>query len=143
MAINLDKSPIIEMTEKLCAAILEQPEYKEINEKITTFSHDTHAKTLYQSLYEHQMRLQQKQEQGLPITEEETHAFQTEYESLLENEAAKGFLEAQQMIEEIEQTINSYITNTIKLGRVPRPEDFLQHQGGCACGGGSCGCGGH
>lgn len=143
MAINLEKSPIIEMTEKLCAAILEQPEYKEINDKLTAFSDDEHAKMLYQSLYDHQNRLQAKQQQGLPITEEETHAFQAEYESLLENENARGFIEAQQMIEEIEQTIQSYITNTIKLGRVPRPEDFLQHQGGCGCGGGSCGCGGH
>lgn len=141
MAINLEKSPVIEMTEKLCAAILELPEYKEISKKIHAFSDDEHAKQLYQSLYNHQMRLHEKQQQGLPITEEETHAFQTEYETVLENEAARGFIEAQQMIEEIEQTINAYITNTIKLGRVPRPEDFIQERhSGC---GGSCGCGAH
>lgn len=141
MSLQSGKSPIIEMTEKLCATILEQPEYKEISEKINKFSADEHAKQLYQSVYEHQMRLQEKQMQGLPITEEETEAFQTEYEALLELETARGFIEAQQMIEEIEQTIQSYIANTIKLGRVPRPEDFIQG-GACGCGG-SCGCGGH
>lgn len=142
MSLQSGKSPIIEMTEKLCATILDQPEYKEISEKINKFSEDEHAKQMYQSVYELQMRLQEKQMQGLPITEEETESFQMEYEALLELETARGFIEAQQMIEEIEQTVQSYITNTFKLGRVPRPEDFIQG-GTCGCGGGSCGCGGH
>lgn len=141
MPLLSEKSPIIEMTEKLCATILEQPEYKEISEKINKFSVDEHAKQMYQSVYEHQMRLQEKQQRGIPITEEESEAFQMKYEALLELETARGFIEAQQMIEEIEQTIYSYIANTIKLGRVPRPEDFIQG-GACGCGG-SCGCGGH
>lgn len=143
MSVETDKNPIIEMTEKLCEAILEQPEYKEINEKLNTFTYNENSKVLYQSLYEHQMRLQQKQQQGLPVSEEETQAFQAEYEALLEDEAARGFIEAQQAIEQIEQTVNMYVSNTIKLGRVPTPADFQASSGSCGCGGGGCGCSGH
>ncbi|WP_165820846.1 YlbF family regulator [Pueribacillus theae] len=141
MSIDTEKSAILEMTEKLCETILDQPEYKEINRKINTFAYNEQAKMLYQSLYDHQMRLHQKQQQGFPVTDEESQAFQKEYEKALENDTIKEFIEAQQQIEEIEQTVNMYVSTTIKLGRLPKPEDF--QSGSCGCGGGACGCGGH
>lgn len=138
MSIQQEKSAIVEMTEKLCETILEQPEYKEIYRKINAFSENEIAKKQYQTLFEHQNYLQQKQQQGAPVTEQETKAFQKEYAALLENKTAREFIEAQQAIEQIEQTVNNYVSTTIKLGRLPNEEDLT---GACGCGNTNCGCG--
>lgn len=140
MSIQQEKSAIVQMTEKLCQTILEQPEYKEIYQKINTFSNNEIAKKQYQTLFEYQTHLQRKQQQGIPITPQENKAFQMEYEELLKNTTAREFIEAQKAIEEIEQTVNNYVSTTIKLGRLPKQEELSV--GACGCGNSSCGCSG-
>jgi cell fate (sporulation/competence/biofilm development) regulator YlbF (YheA/YmcA/DUF963 family) len=135
MSTKVEKDPIIEMTEKLCETILEQPEFKEIKESIATFTSDNTASSEYQEVFNEQVRLQQKQQQGLPISEEETEAFQNRYHELVSNPIVKNFVDAQQAMHKIEQTVTQYVNKTFELERVPKEKDF--ESGSC---GPSCGC---
>lgn len=141
MLVETNGNAIIEMTEKLCETILEQPEYKNVRDKIDAFSLDDEAKSQYQAVYEQQTYLQEKQQQGLQVTEEESANFRKAYQALLNNERARGFIEAQQAVEEVEETIAKYVSYTLKNGQVPQLENLSSSS--CACGGSGCGCGGH
>ena len=85
------------------------------------------------------------------------------------DDAARGFLEARQTIDELLNTINHYLGMSIDLGRAPTPEEIeearqraMSAQSSCSCGGqcdkencdcdgkcdhdhkdGGCGCGNH
>ena len=48
-----------------------------------------------------------------------------------------GFIEAQQNLHEVQETVNQYISKTLELGRVPSDEEM---EGCCGGGGHSCGC---
>ncbi|RBW70741.1 YlbF family regulator [Bacillus taeanensis] len=135
MSTKIEKDPIIKMTEKLCETILEQPEFKEIKESITAFTNDHTASSEYQEVFNEQVRLQQKQQQGLPISEEETETFQNRYHELIGKPVVKNFIDAQQAMHKIEQTVTQYVNKTFELERVPKEEDF--EAGSC---GPSCGC---
>ena len=56
-------------------------------------------------------------------------------EALLGNPVARGFLDAQEELNSIQESIQSHVAKTLELGRLPQPEDF---EGG-SCGHG-CGC---
>jgi hypothetical protein len=48
---------------------------------------------------------------------------------------ARGFLDAQQALHQLQETVTQQLTKTLELGRMPTKEDF--ESGSCGSG---CGC---
>lgn len=126
---------VTQKTKELCQAILDQPELRAARQAIETFINDDKAKAQYESLMSKGQALQQKQQRSQQLSQEEISAFEVDREALLNNPVARGFLDAQQELHEVHETINQYVSKTLELGRMPGESDF---EGGCGHG---CGCG--
>ena len=132
---TIKDSIIIQKTRELCQIIIEQPEFQGIRRRIDSFMTNEEAKTIYQTVVERGDQLQQKQQMGLPLTDEEVAAFETQRETLVNHPIARSFLDAQQEMHKLQETVGQYVAKTFELGRVPEAEDFSA--GSC---GSSCGC---
>ena len=130
-----EANAIIEKTRELCQVILDQPEFQTIRQRITDFMSDDEAKSQYQFLSEQGEVLQLKQQQGLPLTPEEIAEFENRREAFLTNPIAKGFLDARQQMQQMQESVDQYVAKTFELGRLPAEDDF--QSGSC---GSSCGC---
>lgn len=130
-----EESAIIQKTKELCQAILEQPEYQAIQERIQAFLADGPTKEQFQSLNEKGEYLHHKQQQGIALTPEEIGNFESEREKLLSNPIARDFLDAQQEMQQMQESVGNFVSKTLETGRVP---ELSELQGG-SCGSG-CGC---
>jgi hypothetical protein len=54
----------------------------------------------------------------------------------MSNPIARGFLDAQEEMAKVQQTIHQYVSKTLELGKIPSDEDL----NGGSCGHDSCGC---
>lgn len=131
------ESTITQRTLDLCQAIAEQPDFLALKEKFDAFMDDEPLKFRYQQLNELGQLLQMKQADGLALKPEEIAQFEAMREEFLGNPVAQGFLEAQQGMQQIHQSVGKMIDKTFELGRRPTEEEL---QDGSCCGGG-CGCG--
>lgn len=124
-------------TQELCQAILDQDAFPELKAMITDFFADDEAKFLYNDVLDKQRSLQQKQQQGEFITNEEISAFDELRDQLYVNPISRDFLYASQELNKIQDLVIKSVLKTIELERVPTEDDL--YEGGCACGG-NCGC---
>jgi cell fate (sporulation/competence/biofilm development) regulator YlbF (YheA/YmcA/DUF963 family) len=134
MSIAAQESSVSLKTRELCESILNDPEYQGLRRKIDTFLADDRAKELYRTLAEKGEHLQHKQEQGVQLSKEEIAAYEKDRDALVANPVASGFIEAQQNMHKVQETVNQYISKTLELGRVPTDEEM---EGSCGHG---CGC---
>lgn len=139
MVLAAKKSLVIEKTEELCQTILEQDSFKDLQRKIAAFERDEQAQALYEDLCGKQEILQGKQQRGAMLTDEEIENFEKDRDAMFANPVAAGFVEAQQQLHKVQDTITRYVAKTIELGRVPLESEL--RSGGC-CGGGGGGSGG-
>ena len=135
MLTQTEEDVVLEKTRDLCNAILAQPNMGSIRRNIDTFMTDDKSRAQYESLMAKGQALQEKQQQSLALSGEEIADFEKHRESLLSNPVARGFLEAQEALHQIQDSVTKHVSKTLELGRVPGPEDF---EGG-SCGHG-CGC---
>jgi cell fate (sporulation/competence/biofilm development) regulator YlbF (YheA/YmcA/DUF963 family) len=135
MAILSEDSAVILKTRDLCQAILDQPEFQEIRERIIAFQMDDAAQAQYQSLSDKQGALQRKQEQGQELTDQDIDGFERDRDAFMRNPVASGFIDAQQQLHEVKQTITKLVTRTFELGRVPSPDELKSGPcgQGCSC----------
>jgi cell fate (sporulation/competence/biofilm development) regulator YlbF (YheA/YmcA/DUF963 family) len=131
-------SLITDKTRELCQAILDQPELRSARQRIDAFVADDKARAQYEGLMAKGQALQQKQQRAEQLSGEEIAAFEKEREAVLGNPVARGFLEAQEEMHHVHQSINQYVSKTLELGRMPTEADF-EESGGGGCGEG-CGC---
>jgi len=131
-------SLITDKTRELCQAILDQPEMVAARQRIQTFIADDKARAQYEDLMNKGQALQQKQQRSQQLSGEEISAFEKQREALLSNTVARGFLEAQEEMHHVHQSINQFVSKTLELGRMPTEADF-EEEGDCGHGG--CGCG--
>ena len=80
--------------------------------------------------------LQQKQQRSQQLSPEEISSFESDREALLNNPVARGFLDAQEELHHVHETVNRYVAKTLELGRMPTENDFESED----CGHGGCGC---
>jgi len=140
MTTTLEIDKIREKTEELCQFILDQAAFPELKGMINGFLENEEAKALYNEVIEKQRLLQQKQQQGLSLTDEEVDDFNAVREQLYANSIARDFLIASEELDKIQDLVIKYVLKTIELEKVPTEADI--YGGGCACGGGgACGCG--
>ena len=139
MSMIAKDSNVIQKTRDLCDAIAQDIEFVALQGQVERFLENDTAKLQYQSVHEKGEELHQKQQAGVELSDTEIRTFEEARESLLDNDLVREFMEAQQNLQALQQTINKYVGMTMELGRVPQPEDMESSSGGC-CGGG-CGCG--
>jgi cell fate (sporulation/competence/biofilm development) regulator YlbF (YheA/YmcA/DUF963 family) len=137
ISLETKQSPVIEKTRELCEVLLTQESFKKIKQDIDAFSEDEAAREQYNELCDIQDMLQEKDEQGLTLSEEEIADYDAKRDALLANPVAAAFIDAQQQLHKLQETVSQYISKTFKLGRVPEESDF--EKGKC---GPRCGCGG-
>ena len=135
MTTAIAQTPIQAKLHELCETIVSQPEFDSIRQRVDAFMADEASKTLYQSVVEQGDALHQKQHAGEQLEESVVAAFERDRESLFGNPVAKGFLDAQEEIHAITQSVNKSVSKTFELGRIPTAEDM--DEGSCGSG---CGC---
>ena len=136
MQATTEETVILAKTRELCETIIKQPEFRSIRSRIEAFMENPEAQSRYQSVVGKGDALQQKQQAGMPLDGDEIAAFEKDREQLFSNPVAREFLDAQQEMHKIQESVMQYVGKTFELGRVPSAEEFAG--GGC---GPSCGCG--
>jgi len=137
MASTIEETPIARKTRELCQTILDEPSMKASLQRISSFMADEETRAQYDALVEKGQTLQEKQQNSLALTSEEISDFEQHRDSLLQNPVARSFLDAQQELHQVQESIHKYVTKTFELGRLPSDEDLSS---GC-CSHSGCGCG--
>jgi cell fate (sporulation/competence/biofilm development) regulator YlbF (YheA/YmcA/DUF963 family) len=127
-------SIILNKTRELCQTILESPDMATVRNRINSFLADENAKLQYQQVSEKMDFLNQKKNMGVEITDQEIDDFNADRQALLSNPLAKGFLEAQQEVQQVQDLVSQFVAKTFELGRVPKEEDFSSGSCGTGCG---------
>src|SRR6267142_1054894 len=131
MSTQVADSVITQKTQELCQTIVDQPEFENIRKRIDTFMADEGAKLQYQTVMEKGEMLQHKQQMALPMTAEEISDFEKNRDALVNNPVARDFLDAQQAMQKVQESVGQHVAKTFELGRAPRDEDF---EGSCGFG---------
>ena len=126
---------VTEKTRELCEAILSDPAVTSIRKRIDTFMADNKARDQYETVMSKGQALNEKQQRSLPLSGEEVSDFEKHREVLLANPVARGFLDAQEEMHQLQHSIQDHVAKTLELGRVPTAEDM--ESGSCGHG---CGC---
>jgi cell fate (sporulation/competence/biofilm development) regulator YlbF (YheA/YmcA/DUF963 family) len=129
------ESTVVRKTKELCQAILEEPSMQSIRQRIDAFMGDEKARTQYDNVMAKGQMLQQKQQGATPLSGEEIDDFEKHRDALLNNPVARGFIDAQEELHQVQESVHQYVNKTLELGRMPTDEDL----GGGSCGHG-CGC---
>jgi cell fate (sporulation/competence/biofilm development) regulator YlbF (YheA/YmcA/DUF963 family) len=136
MLTQSEQNLVLEKTRELCSTILAQPNMGTIRKNIDSFMADDKSRSQYETLMQKGQELHDKQHRSLPLSGDEVGEFEKQREAVLNNPVARGFLDAQQALHQLQETVTQQITKTLELGRLPKEEDF--EQGSCGHG---CGCG--
>ena len=126
---------IEEKTRELCQAIVDQPEMASIRRRIDTFMTDQSARGQYEAVMSRGNALHEKQHNGQPLDGGEIADFEKQRDTLLQNPVARGFLDAQEELHQLQHAIQKHVAKTLELGRVPTATDL--EEGSCGHG---CGC---
>lgn len=137
MTLLAEKSPVIEKTRELCAAIAADKHFSKLQKDVERFLDDDAARLMYQTVHERGEELHQKQHAGIKLAPSEISEFEAARDQLMKNEVASAFLDAQGELENLQRTIAKYITTTLEIGRVPTDAELADDDGCC---GGGCGC---
>jgi cell fate (sporulation/competence/biofilm development) regulator YlbF (YheA/YmcA/DUF963 family) len=125
---------IEEKAKELCATIIAQPEMISIRKRIDVFLSDAAARGQYETVTSKGQVLHEKQHNGQPLESLEISDFEKSREALLANPVARGFLDAQEELHEIQNSIQKQISKTLELGRIPTAEDLAEGSCGNGCG---------
>jgi len=135
MEATIEESAILLKTKELCQAILDEPNMRAIRGRVDAFMGDEQARTLYDGLVTKGQALQQKQQLSMPLSGDEVTDFEQHRTALFNNPVAKGFLDAQEELHQVQESVQHYVSKTLELGRLPTDEEM----NGGSCGHG-CGC---
>ena len=126
----------MQKTRELCQTILEQPTMQSIRQRIDAFMGDDKTRTHYDDLVQKGQSLQHKQQMAVALSGEEIADFEHHRDELMKNPVARGFLDAQEELHHLQQSVQQYVNKTLELGRLPTEEEL--NAGSCGHG---CGCG--
>jgi cell fate (sporulation/competence/biofilm development) regulator YlbF (YheA/YmcA/DUF963 family) len=128
---------ILQKTRELCESILEQPQFLNIRQRVDAFMGNPAAQKQYETLSDMGQQLHEKQHHGQALTAAEISAFDQQRDAFFANPIAKGFVDAQDEMNQIKQQVTKMVSKTLELGRVPHEDELSE--GGGSCGSG-CGC---
>src|SRR5947209_16217968 len=124
MATITEDNQITLKTKELCQAILDEPNMRSIRQRIDTFMADEKTRAAYDGLVEKGQALQQKQQMAMPLSNDEIVEFEKTRDNLLTNPVARGFLDAQEELHNVQESIHQYVSKTLELGRIPSETDL-------------------
>jgi len=113
--------------------IVDQPEMISIRKRIDTFLADSQARGQYEAVMTKGQALQEKQAQSQQLEGAEIAEFEKHRDALLSNSIARGFLDAQEELHQIQHSIQKHISKTLELGRVPGEADLEEGSCGHGC----------
>jgi len=134
MLTDAESKTVVEKTRELCSTILAQPGMSSIRQNIDSFMADEKSRADYESLMAKGQALHEKQHRSLPLSGDEIGDFEKHRETVLNNPVARGFLDAQEALHHLQESIQTQVSKTLELGRLPSAEDL---EGSCGHG---CGC---
>ena len=134
MANTIQHEVVVEKTLELCESIVTQPGFSQIKNRIEKFMGDDSAKSAYQSVVTKGDELNKKQQMGAPIEHDEIAAFDKQRTELFDNPVARDFIEAQQELHQLQDSVNQYLSKSFELGRIPTAEDMGEGSCGSGCG---------
>ncbi len=137
MAATIEETVISQKTRELCQAILDEPGVQSLRKSIDSFMADESARAQYDGVVAKGQALQQKQQASQALTDEEIADFEQHRDALLKNPVATEFLDAQQQLRDVQESIHRHVNKTFELGRLPSQEDLST---GCCSDGHGCGC---
>lgn len=123
--------------QELCEAIVADEEVKNAREQAESFLADEDAVTLYRQMVGMGRTLHQKQHSGEEPSAAEVREFNDLQDRCDAHPAIVSFVEAQQVLQGIAETVNGYVTKTLEKGTVPTEDEVWGKNGGCGEG---CGC---
>ena len=135
MSIEIAETIVTQKTRELCQALIEEPGLAAARKSIDAFLADNKAQSQYEQLMAKGQALQAKQQKSEPLTGQEIADFEAERDALLANPIARSFLDAQEHMHEVQQSVQKQIHKTLELGHLPTSEDL--EEGSCGSG---CGC---
>jgi len=136
---SVDQNQIVSKTRELCQIILSQPGFIDSRKDIHAFLDDDTAQELYREVSQRGRELEQAQLEGKAPSETELEAFEKQRFAFLENPVARNFIQAQQMMNEVQEIVNTCLNRSFELGRVPTEDELAEARNSCGCGSG-CGC---
>lgn len=137
MPATIEETVITQKTRELCQAILDEPGVQALRRSIDSFMADETARAQYEGVVAKGQALQQKQQMSVALTDEEISDFEQHRDALLKNPVASDFIEAQQQLRDVQESIHRHVNKTFELGRLPSEEDLAS---GCCSDGHGCEC---
>lgn len=122
--------------DELCAAIAADPEVQKARDQAETFLADEGAVGLYREVMNLGRSLEQRHRGGQKLDPAEVSRFQDLQDQADVHEGIQAFVAAQDVLQEVANQVNGFVTKTLEKGRVPTAEEVLG-TGGCGEG---CGC---
>lgn len=142
MSNNTVAESLTEQIETLCGAILKDEQVAQAQKNLNAFIDNEDARQLWQEFEACASALHQKQSKGEAFLPTETEKYEELRKQLEENSLIVNFLEARQVLGNVQKQVGQYVGLTLELGKVPSAEDLAQeNSGGCCGGGGGGGCG--
>ena len=133
----MEETVINRKTRELCQAILDEPSVQALRKSIDSFMANDTARAQYDGVVAKGQALQQKQQMSVALTDEEISEFEQHRDALLKNPVASDFMDAQQQLRDVQESIHRHVNKTFELGRLPSEEDLSS---GCCSDGQGCGC---
>jgi cell fate (sporulation/competence/biofilm development) regulator YlbF (YheA/YmcA/DUF963 family) len=137
MPTQIEENPVTQKTRELCQAIVDLPNLRAARQHIDAFMANDKARAQYEALIAKGRALQEKQQNSLPLDGTEIADFERNREALLANSVARGFLDAQEELLDLQHSIQKFVSKTLETGRVPTAEDLgdgdCDGHGGCGC----------
>ena len=134
MQTTLEETSVLQKTKELCQAILDQPNMRSIRQRIDAFMADEKTRAQYDNLVAKGQTLHEKEHNSIQLTREEIGDFEKQREAVFNNPVARGFLDAQEELHNVQETIHQYVNKTLELGRMPTEEDLSGGGYGHGCG---------
>ncbi|MBB5039959.1 YlbF family regulator [Prosthecobacter dejongeii] len=122
--------------EALCAAIAADPEVQAARNQAETFLADEGAVSLYRDVMTLGRSLEQRHRSGAEMEPAEVSRFQALQDQADGNEVIQSFMAAQDLLQDVANKVNGFVTKTLEKGRVPTHDEVFG-QAGCGEG---CGC---
>lgn len=122
--------------QELCAAIVADEEVQAARESAEAFLADSDAVKLYRETSLLGRELHQKNHGGAEVSPMDQRRFGELQDRCEAHPGIAAFIEAQQVLQGIAETVSTYVSKTLESGRVPTEEE-MAGQGGCGEG---CGC---
>src|ERR1700691_4611981 len=107
---------ILQKTRELCETIMEQPQFQSIRQRVDAFMANPAAQRQYETLSEAGQQLHEKQHRGEGLTGAEIAAFDKQRDVFFSNPVAKGFMDAQDEMHQIQKQVTKLVSKTLELG---------------------------